>query len=181
MFDMLVNKWWVIAVRGVIAILFGLVALVYPGITLTALVFLFGIYALMDGGLALFVGLAPNVPGRFWYVLEGLFGIAAGILAFVYPGVAGLALVYIVGFWAILTGVTEIVAGFELPVSRDWLLALAGLASVVFGVLVFISPGSGALAIVWLIGIYALIFGVTLVAFAIRLQKAGTNLAPGAI
>ena len=171
MYDVLVGKWWVFLVRGIIAILFGLVALFYPGITLSALVLLFGAYALVDGVFALVAALGAGRDGWWWYLLEGIVGIAAGILTFLYPGITGIALVYIIAFWAILTGVFEIIAGFELPFSRDWLWALAGVLSVIFGVLVLISPGSGALAIVWVIGIYALLFGVAAIAFAIRLRR----------
>jgi uncharacterized membrane protein HdeD (DUF308 family) len=106
-------------------------------------------------------------------LLEGIIGIAAGIIAYAYPDITAHALVYLVAAWAIFTGVFEIMEGFALPVSRDWLLALAGLASVVFGVLVFFNPGSGALAIVWLIGIYGLAYGVTMVILAFRLRSWG--------
>lgn len=112
-----------------------------------------------------------------WYVLEGILGIAVGMATFFYPNITAQALVYLVGFWAIMTGVFEVVAGFELPISRDWLLVLAGILSIVFGVLVFLNPGSGAVAIVWLIGIYALVFGVTMRVFGIRLRSLGSKLA----
>lgn len=173
MFDVLTRKWWVVALRGILAILFGVIALVYPGITLAALVLLFGAYALVDGVSAVFAAIGGTGRERLWYVLEGIAGIAAGILTFVYPGITAQVLIYFIAFWAIFTGVFEVIAGFELPISRDWLLVLAGAASVVFGVLVLFNPGSGALAILWLIGIYALVFGVTMLVFGIRLRNFG--------
>jgi uncharacterized membrane protein HdeD (DUF308 family) len=177
MFDFLTSKWWVVALRGLLAIVFGTLALVYPGITLVSLVLVFGAYAFADGVLA--IGAAFGHGGReaVWYVLDGILGIAVGVATFLYPNIAGQALVYLVGIWAVLTGIFEVVAGFELPFSKDWLLALAGIASIVFGVLVFANPGSGALAIVWLIGAYALVFGVTLLVFGLRLRGLGAKLA----
>lgn len=143
------------------------------GLTLTVLVIVFGAYAFFDGVLALFAAIGETASDRLWLVLEGIVGIGIGILTFFYPGITAQALIYFIGFWAILTGVLEMMAGFELPVSRDWLLVLAGVLSVVFGVLVLFNPASGAVAIVWLIGFYVLLFGVTLVVFAIRLRSLG--------
>lgn len=180
MFDILTRKWWVIALRGLLAILFGIVALVNPGVTLLSLALVFGAYVFIDGVFAIVSALGHGGREAVWYVLEGILGIAVGIAAFLYPGIAAQALVFLVGFWAILTGIFEVVAGFELPISRDWLLTLAGVASILFGVLVFVNPGSGALAVVWLIGIYALVFGVTMLAFGIRLRSVGAKLAPNA-
>jgi uncharacterized membrane protein HdeD (DUF308 family) len=170
MFASLIDKWWVVALRGVAAILFGIAALVWPGMTLAALVMLFGAYAMVDGFFALFAAVGSGGNDRLWHVLAGIIGIGLGILTFVYPGITGLALIYLIGIWAILTGVLEIIAGFELPISRDWLLALGGLLSVVFGAYVLFNPGSGALAIVWLIGFYAVLFGVVLCVLAFRLR-----------
>jgi uncharacterized membrane protein HdeD (DUF308 family) len=173
MFEALIGKWWVLALRGILGIVFGIVALVYPGITLDVLVIFLGAYAVVDGVFALFTAIGGDGKDRLWYVLEGIIGIGLGILVFAYPGISERALIYVIAAWAILTGVLEIIAGFELPISREWLLALAGLASVVFGVLVFFNPGAGALAIVWMIGIYALVFGVVLLVLAFRLRGLG--------
>jgi uncharacterized membrane protein HdeD (DUF308 family) len=170
MFEFLTGKWWVVALRGILAILFGVIALVYPGITLLSLVLVFGAYALVDGVFAIVSAIGHRGREAAWYVLEGILGIAVGIATFFYPGITGQALVYLIGLWAILTGIFEVVAGFELPISRDWLLALAGALSIIFGVLVFFHPGSGALAIVSLIGVFALVFGVTMLALGIRLR-----------
>src|SRR6266545_234624 len=122
MFELLTRKWWVVGLRGLLAVVFGVVALVFPGITLTALVYLFGAYALVDGVFAITTAIGGSSGHRVWFVLEGIAGIAAGILAFVFPVITGAALVYLIAAWAILTGVFEMVAGFELPVAKDWLL-----------------------------------------------------------
>lgn len=170
MFDILTGKWWVVALRGILAILFGIVALVYPGVTLLSLALVFGAYALIDGVFAIFAAIGYGGREAVWYVLEGILGIAVGIATFFYPNITAQALVYLIGFWAILTGIFEVVAGFELPISKDWLLVLAGVLSILFGVLVFFNPGSGAVAVVWIIGIYALVFGVTFLVLGIRLR-----------
>ncbi len=177
MFDFLTRKWWLVALRGIIAIAFGIVALVYPGITMMVLALFFGAYVFVDGVCAVAAGFAHGGREAVWYVLEGILGIAVGLATFFYPGITAQALVYLLGLWAILTGIFEVIAGFELPISRDWLLALAGVASIVFGVLMFANPASGAVAVVWLIGIYALVFGVTLLVFGIRLRGLGNKLA----
>lgn len=176
MFEFLTRKWWVIALRGLLAIVFGVVALVYPGITLVTLALVFGAYAFVDGIFA--IGSAIGHGGResVWHVLDGILGVAVGIATFFYPGITAQALVFLVGLWAILTGIFEVIAGFELPLSKDWLLVLAGVASIIFGVLVFANPVGGALAVVWLIGAYALVFGVTLLAFSIRLRGSAKKL-----
>ncbi len=170
MFEALINKWWVFAVRGILGIVFGLIALFYPGITLAALVLFLGAYAGVDGVFAIIAAVGGDGKDRLWYVLEGTIGIGLAILILSYPVISERALIYVIGAWAILTGMLEVLAGFELPMSRDWLLALSGLASVVFGVLVFANPAAGALAIVWLIGIYAIVFGAVLLAFGFRLR-----------
>jgi uncharacterized membrane protein HdeD (DUF308 family) len=167
----LISKWWVLAVRGILGILFGIVALVYPGVTLTALVLVLGGYAVVDGLLALFTAVGGDEEGQLWYVLEGILGISLGILIFAYPGISERALIFVIAAWAILTGILEMMAGFELPIARAWLLALAGLLSVVFGVLVAFNPAGGALAIVWLLGIYALVFGVLMLVLGFRLHS----------
>jgi uncharacterized membrane protein HdeD (DUF308 family) len=180
MIQILANKWWAVALRGILAILLGIVALVYPGVTLLSLALLFGAYALVSGVFAIIAAFGYGGREAVWYVLEGIIGIAVGIATFFYPNNTAQALVYLVGLWAILTGIFQVVAGFELSISRDWLLVLAGVLSIVFGVLVFFNPVGGALAIVWLIGIYALVFGITMLVFGIRLRSLGGTLAPQA-
>jgi uncharacterized membrane protein HdeD (DUF308 family) len=177
MLDVLTQKWWAVALRGIVAIVFGIVALVFPGVTLVSLALVFGAYAFVDGVFAIVSAFGHRGREAVWYVLDGVLGIAVGVATFFFPGITAQALVFLVGLWAILTGIFEVVAGFELPISRDWLLALAGVLSIVFGVLVFANPGSGAVAVVWLIGIYALVFGVTMLVFGIRLRGLRSKLA----
>lgn len=177
MLDLLTQKWWTVALRGILGIVFGSVALVFPGVTLVTLALVFGAYAFGDGVFAVVSAFGHRGREAVWYVLDGILGIAVGIATFFFPGITAQALVFLIGLWAILTGIFEVVAGFELPISRDWLLVLAGVLSIVFGVVVFANPGNGAIAVVWLIGIYALMFGVTMLVFGIRLRGMRAKLA----
>ena len=170
MLDVLTQKWWAVALRGILAIVFGIVALVFPGATLVSLAVMFGAYAFVSGVFTIVAAFGHRRREASWYVLDGTIGIAVGLATFLFPGMAAQALVLLIGLWAILTGIFEVIAGFELPIKRDWLLVIAGIASIVFGVLVFVYPATGALAITWLIGIYALVFGVTMLVFGIRLR-----------
>jgi uncharacterized membrane protein HdeD (DUF308 family) len=177
MLDALTQKWWAVALRGIVAIVFGIVALASPGATLVSLAVVFGAYAFIDGVFAIIAAFGVGGREAAWYALDGILGIAVGIATFVFPGVASGALVYLIGLWAILTGVFEVIAGFELPITRDWLLVIAGIASIVFGVLVFVYPVTGALAIMWLVGVYALVYGGSMLAFGIRLRSLRGSLA----
>jgi uncharacterized membrane protein HdeD (DUF308 family) len=170
MLDVLTHKWWAVALRGIVAIVFGIVALAFPGITLVSLTLVFGAYALMDGVLTIVGALGHRGQEATWYVLEGILGIAVGLATFFFPGMAAQALVFLMGLWAILTGIFEVLAGFELPISWNWLLTFAGMLSIGFGVAVIAYPASGALALVGLIGLYALLFGGSLLAFGIWLR-----------
>ena len=170
MLDILTQKWWAVALRGILAIVFGLVALAFPGVTLVSLAVLFGAYAFVDGVFAIVSAFGHHGREAVWYVLDGILGMAVGTATFVFPGITAQALVFLIGLWAILTGTFEVIAGFELPIKRDWLLVVAGAVSIAFGVLVFANPTGGALAVVGLIGIYAVVFGVTLLVFGIRLH-----------
>jgi uncharacterized membrane protein HdeD (DUF308 family) len=174
MAELLARNWWVLALRGAIAVLFGLMALFWPGITLLALVYLFGAYAFVDGIFAVVTAVQSHADRPRWWalLLEGLAGIAAGVIAFVWPGLTALTLLYLLAAWAIVTGVFAIIAAFRLheEIEGEWLLGLSGLASAVFGVLVLIWPGAGALSVIWLIGAYAIVFGGLLVVLAFRLH-----------
>ena len=170
MLDVLTQKWWAVALRGILALVFGIVALVFPGITLVSLAMVFGAYAFVDGAFTIVSAFGHRGREASWYVLEGTIGIAVGLATFFFPGIAAQALVFLIGLWAILTGIFEVSAGIELPISWNWLLAIAGGISIGFGVVVIAYPASGALAIVWLIGLYALMFGGSLLAFGIWLR-----------
>jgi uncharacterized membrane protein HdeD (DUF308 family) len=171
MLHTLAQNWWALALRGFVAVLFGLLTFFVPAITLVILVLLFGVYALLDG---LFNVIAfIRVPAHHWALLiEGVIGIAAGILTFTWPAITAIALLYVIAFWALLTGVFEIIAGIRLRkvVSNEWWLLVAGVLSLLFGILILLAPGVGALAVVLWIGAYACVFGVSLLALAFRLK-----------
>ena len=168
------RSWWILAIRGVAAILFGIGAFVWPGITLAALVLLFGAYALVDGIFAVIAGISVRKEQERWWmmILEGLAGIVLGVLTFLWPGITALVLLYFIAAWSIVTGAFEVAAAIRLrkEIEGEWLLALAGIASMIFGILLVVLPGPGALALIWLIGAYALLFGVLLLALAFRLR-----------
>jgi len=177
----LTQNWWLIALRGVVAIFFGFAAFVWPGLTLEVLVFLFGAYALIDGAFALAAGIAGSGASgevRWLLALGGIAGIIVGVLTFFYPNVTATTLVYLIGVWAIIVGIFEVAAAIELRrvITDEWLYIISGILSIVFGVLVFIYPQASALSIVWLIALYALIYGVTLVALGFRMRSLGESL-----
>ncbi len=174
MLNQLADNWWAMAVRGVAAVIFGILALIWPGITFTVLVLFWGAYVLVDGVFAIISVLTHNAGGnhRWLLILEGLAGIIAGILTFIYPGITGLVLLYLIAAWAVVTGVLEILGAIRLrrEITNEWLLALAGAASVVFGIVIALFPAAGALAVTWLIGAYAIVFGFLLLFLAFRLR-----------
>jgi uncharacterized membrane protein HdeD (DUF308 family) len=171
----LAHNWGWIVLRGVAAVLFGVLAIAWPGITLAALVIVWGAYALADGILALIAAWQVRDQGRpFWsLVVVGLLGIAAGVVTFLWPGITALALLMVIAAWALLMGIFQIVAAIRLrkAIEGEWLLGLSGVASVVFGVLMFISPGAGALAVLSLIAAFALLFGVLQIVLGFRLRS----------
>jgi len=170
MLDVLTQKWWAVALRGILAIVFGIVALVLPGATLVSLAVVFGAYAFVSGVFAIVAAFGSRGRDAVWYVLDGILGIAVGLATFFFPGIAAQALVLLIGLWAILTGIFEVVAGYELLSSWSWLLACAGVISIGFGVMVIAYPVNGAVAVAGLIGLYALMFGGSLLAFGIWLR-----------
>jgi len=186
MLEQLTRHWWVLALRGVAAILFALIAFAWPGITLTALVWLWGAYAFVDGVFAVVAAVRAAEQHQRWgmLLLEGISGIAAGIVAFAWTGITALVLVYLIAAWAIVTGIFEIAAAIRLRemIEGEWLLGLSGVLSVLLGVLIIARPGAGLLAWVWVIGAYALLFGIVLLALAFRLralsQRAPSTRAP---
>ena len=144
------RNWWMLAVRGVLAIIFGLIALVAPGIALLAFVYVFAAYALIDGIMAVYIAIRErgSLSRWGWVLFEGILGIIAGIVAFVYPGLTALVLLYIVAIWAVVTGIMEIAAAFAIrgSAAREWALGLAGIVSILFGIVLFIFPGAGLLS-----------------------------------
>lgn len=172
MLHLLARYWWALALRGLFAVLFGLLTFFIPGITLLALVLLFGVYALLDGIFDI-VSAFRSSTHHWAFVVEGIVGIIVGILTLIWPGITGMVLLYLIAFWAIFTGVLEIVAGIRLraAIANEVLLILMGILSLLFGLLIIIFPGAGALAIAFWIAAYALIFGIMLIALAFRLRR----------
>jgi uncharacterized membrane protein HdeD (DUF308 family) len=167
--------WWLVLLRGIAAIVFGVLAWAWPGATLITLVLFWGAYALVDGVAALWAGWQAKDGGKpMWHiVLIGVLGIAAGLFTFVSPGITAIALLLLIAVWAIVTGVFQIAAAIRLrkEIANEWLLILSGALSVVFGVLMIASPGAGALAVLWLIGAFAIAYGALLVVLAFKLKK----------
>lgn len=176
------RDWWHFAVRGVLAIVFGILALVWPGATVKALVLLFGAFVLVDGFFAVATGIESRSYFKQWWalLLEGLAGIAIGIMTFIWPHITGLFLLYFIAAWAILTGIFEIVAALELRnvIPGEWATFLSGVLSIVFGVLLFAYPTAGAVGMIWLIGLYAIAAGITEIIIAFRLRGLGRELEP---
>lgn len=169
----LARSWWLIVLRGLVSVLLGLAAIVWPNLALVALVFFLGIYLLVDGLLAVSAGLSRHNGSQVWWLLlvEGATGIIAGAWTLLSPGLTALALLYLIAAWAILTGIVVIVSAIRLraEISNEGLLALSGILSIALGLMLVIWPGATALAIVWLTGIYALISGLLLIGFGFRL------------
>jgi len=178
------RNWWVLLLRGIVAIIFGALTWMQPGISLAALVLLFGAYSMADGILGAWTAVAGRKEHEHWWVLllEGLVGIGVGVLTLFAPGVTALALLFYIAIWAVTTGVLEIVAAIRLrkEIEGEWLLVLGGLASVAFGVLLMARPGAGALAVLWIIAAYAVVFGAILVVLAFKARSFGRALAVGA-
>jgi uncharacterized membrane protein HdeD (DUF308 family) len=163
------KNWWVLLIRGILAVLFAVMAFTFPGLTLVTLVLLYGVYAFADGLTAIWVG---GTARAWWFVLLGILGVGVGICTFIYPGITAVALLYLIAAWAVVRGVFEIVTAIQLrkEISNEWLLVIAGVLSVLFGVALVANPAAGALAVVWIIGTYALIFGLMMIALAFRLR-----------
>jgi uncharacterized membrane protein HdeD (DUF308 family) len=170
------RNWWALALRGVAAILFGILAFAWPGITLFVLVLFFGAYMLVDGIFAIVAAVrAAGEEDRWWLLLiQGILGVLAGLVAIFWPGLTALALLYFIAAWAIVTGIMEIVAAIRLrrEIEGEWALALSGALSVLFGVLLVVLPApAGLLSLVWLIGAYAVATGVLLLILAFRVRS----------
>ena len=174
MLTLLSKNWWVFLVRGLAALLFGILAFAWPGLTLASLVLIFGAWALVSGLFAIFGAFSARKAHRDWWVLllQGLLGVAAGLLTFWAPGITAMALLWYIAFWSIFTGIMEILTAVRLrkEIRGEGWIMLAGAASVVFGLLLLVYPGAGALALVTLIAAYAIVFGVILVIAAFKLK-----------
>jgi len=172
--EALARYWWALVLRGIAAVIFGVLAFVFPAMTLAVLIILFGAYAIVDGVFNLVAAVSGRTGERWWHlVLEGVVSIAAGLVAFAWPGLTALALLWVIAGWAIVTGVLEIVAAIRLRkhIDNEWWLALSGVASLVFGALLIIAPVAGALAVTLWIGAYAVLFGALMIGLGIRLRR----------
>ncbi|HEY0320059.1 MAG TPA: DUF308 domain-containing protein [Pyrinomonadaceae bacterium] len=161
--------WWVLFIRGLLALLFGIMAVAWPGPTLMTLVLLYGAYTLVDGITALWVG----GTSRAWpLVLAGVIGIIIGIYTFLFLGITSIALLYLIAVWALIRGIFEIVTAIQLrkEISNEWMLIIGGIISIIFGLVLFASPLTGALAMILIIGCYAIVFGGVMIVLAFRLR-----------
>lgn len=174
MYINLSQNWWALAIRGVAALIFGVLAFGWPGITLVAFVMVFAAYAIIDGVFAMAAAVNASRTGERWWalLLEGLLGLGVGLIAFSVPAMTAFFLLYLIAAWSLITGVFEVITAVRLrkEISNEWLMGLSGIASILFGLLLIIFPQAGALALVWWIGAYALVFGVLLLALALRLR-----------
>jgi uncharacterized membrane protein HdeD (DUF308 family) len=181
MLQTLAQNWWAIVLRGISAVLFGLAAFLWPGVTLAVLVLLYGAFALADGVLAVLWALVKRPGGAFpWGVfLAGLAGIVFGVMTFLWPGLTALALLYLIAGWAIVRGIFEIIAAVHLrrEIENEWLLGLSGFLAVLLGVVMFLAPGAGALAAIWWIGAFAIVVGALTISLGFRLKGMKDRLA----
>ncbi len=175
MADVLVRNWGLMALRGVLALVFGLLTLFFPAATVRALVLVFGAYAVAYGVITIFTAVANRHGERHWVALlvNGVLSILFGVLTFAVPGVTALVLLYLIAAWAIVTGIFEIAAAVRLRkvITGEWMLILAGVLSLLFGAFLIVRPGVGALAVVLWIGAYATVLGVLLIVLAFRLRS----------
>ena len=174
------GHWWALALRGALAILFGLAALLRPGIALEALILLFGAYALVDGVFSIvgvFGGTRSGTP-RWFLLIEGVASILAGLIAFFLPGLTAILLLYLIAAWAIVTGISEIVMAIRLrkEIAGEWALIVGGAFSVLFGViLAVVGPVVGLISLLWLIGFYAVAFGILMLITAFSVRGGGSG------
>jgi len=167
------GNWGALAVRGVAAVLFGLAALIWPGLTLAVLIVLYGAYAVVDGVFAIVAGLRAGSGTHKWLLLaEGALGILAGLIAVFWPGITAVVLLYIISLWAIFGGLLRIVGAVLLrrEIDNEWTMALSGALWVLLGIVLAALPGAGLVSLAWLIGIFALGAGITLIALALRVR-----------
>jgi uncharacterized membrane protein HdeD (DUF308 family) len=171
------KNWWVVLLRGIVFIIFGVLAFAWPGLTLVTLVLFYGAFALIDGVLSLFSAFkgGQKAAPTWWLIVVGLIGIAAGAATFLWPGLSALVLLLFIGAWAFVRGIFEIIGAIQLrkEIDNEWMLILSGSVSVIFGLIMLIMPGAGALALVWVIAAYSIVIGVLLIGLSFRLRTLG--------
>lgn len=176
--ETLKRHWWVPVLRGIAAIVFGVIAFVYPGLTVAVLVLLFGAWVLVDGVFRIVgaIGHRASDPDWGWQLVIGILGIIIGFLTFHAPAITALALVIYIAAWALMIGATEIAVAFKLrrEIKGEWFLVLMGLLSIVFAIMLLWNPLPGALALVWLIASYAIVFGILGIILGFRLRSLPT-------
>jgi len=173
---LIARHWWVHLVRGVLAILFGLAALFWPGITVGVLVLLFGAYVLVEGALALASGFrSRGEPGWWILLLEGLAGVIVAACAFAWPLITAQVLLVLIALWALVTGILETAAALRLrkEIEGEWVLAVIGVLSMLIGLFILINPAAGVLVVVWAIGLYAILFGALMVLLGVKVKRLG--------
>jgi uncharacterized membrane protein HdeD (DUF308 family) len=169
----LAQNWWVFLFRGILAIAVGVLAFAWPGITLVSLVLLFGIYAAADGILAIASAITGHtLMPRWWLAIVGIAGLGAAFTAFTQPGLTLAVLLLVIAVWAIALGIMQIIGAVQLrkEIDNEWFLGLSGLCAVIFGAILLFRPGAGTLALIFTLGTFAVIEGLLLVAFSIRLK-----------
>lgn len=173
----LIQNWWTFLVRGLFAIVFGVLAFAMPSVTMFALVMLFGAFTLVDGAASIIGAIRGMYTKRrtALLLLQGLVSIGAGVLTLAWPGIGAVALLYVIAFWALFIGGLEIVTAFRLRkvIEDEWMLGLTGVLAVLFGLLLLFSPGLGALAVVYQIGLFAIVYGGVLIGLGLRLRSWG--------
>ena len=174
MSSVLCRNWWAFAIRGVLGVLFGLIAFLLPGITMLSLVILFAAYMLVDGVFAIIAAVRAARQNERWglLTLEGVVNIATGVIAYLWPGLTLVAFVLLVAVWALITGALMLAAAFRLRADHGrWWLALGGIASLAYGALLVVAPLIGALVLTWWIGAYAIVFGISLLILGFQLRS----------
>jgi uncharacterized membrane protein HdeD (DUF308 family) len=181
MAKILERSWWALAIGGVVSVLFGLLVFRWPGLALVALITLFGAFALINGIFTIIVAIEGAAHHRSWIwpLVGGAVSVLAGLVTFMWPGITALALLYLIAIWAIVTGVSEIVGALQLrrELPHEWLYIAAGVVSVLFGLFMIARPGKGALTLIWLIGAYAVIYGVLRISLGFRMRSLSRQVA----
>jgi uncharacterized membrane protein HdeD (DUF308 family) len=174
MLESLQKNWWLVALRGLVALSLGVIMLFYPIASVYVLVIFFGAYAIVDGLFAVIVALMAIAQHKhkWWLFVEGVLGLTAGIMIFIWPGITAIILLYFIAFWALFTGILEIifcVAQWKV-LPNNWLWLLSGILSILLGIIMFVNPGTGALTVVFFIALYLIFFGVVLLGMGITLR-----------
>ena len=179
MITLWIGKWWIWLVRGIAAIIFGALALLMPGITLEVLILFLAAFLLVDGAFNIFASLSHYKDAKYWWLvlLEGIVSILIGVTTLIWPQITVIALLFLVVFWALVNGIFRIIAAIQLRkhIKGEWLLVFSGVFSVLFGVLLLIWPGRGLLILIWMLGFYAVIFGILFILLAFKVRKIRAN------